>query len=112
MTAARAEIHRAAQERRGVKVEENRMSFTPVSFSPVWFSTDRQLAALTQSWESTTMISKLLGRYELPADCASLRGTLMPWMQMPLGLQAQGVMGLAEGSFSFRQEPYRLFGWR
>jgi hypothetical protein len=112
MTDATAGIHRGAQERGGVTVEENRMSFAPIFFSPVWFSTDRQLAALTQSWESATMTSKLLGRFEIPADCASLHGAVMPWMRVPLGLQAQGVMGLNEASFSFRQEPYRVFGWR
>src|ERR1700726_4623310 len=88
------------------------MSFAPIFFSPVWFSTDRQLAAMTQSLESTPMTSKLLGRFEIPADCASLDGAVVPWMRLPIGVQAQGVMGLNEASFSFRQEPYRLFGWR
>jgi hypothetical protein len=88
------------------------MSFALVSFSPVWFSTDRQLAALAQSWESATMISKLLGRFETPADCASLHGAIMPWTRVPLGLQAQGVLSLNKMSFSFRQTPYRVFGWR
>jgi hypothetical protein len=87
------------------------MSFAPVSFLPVWFSTDRQLAALAQSWESATMASKLLGRFEIPADCASLHGIFTPWMRMPLGLQAQGVLSLGK-TFSFRQTPYRAFGWR
>jgi hypothetical protein len=88
------------------------MSFPPISFSPVWFSTDRQLAALAQSWEAATMISKLLGRFDVPADCASLQGTLMPWTRVPLALQAQGDISLNEASFSFRQTPYRVFGWR
>ena len=88
------------------------MPFAPIFFSPVWFSTDRQLAALTQSLESATTTSKLLVRFEIPTDCASLRGVIIPWMRVPLGLQAQGVIGLNEASFSFRQEPYRVFGWR
>jgi hypothetical protein len=88
------------------------MSRAPIFLSPVWFSKDRQLAALTQSWESATMISKLLGRFEVPADCASFQGIFTPWMQMPLALQAQGVLGLNETSLAFRQEPYRVFGWR
>jgi hypothetical protein len=88
------------------------MSFAPIFFSPVWFSTDRQLAALAQSWESATMTSKLLGRFETPADCASLHGIIMPWVRVPSGLQAEGVMGLNQMSLSFRQEPYRVFGWR
>jgi hypothetical protein len=88
------------------------MSFAPIFFSPVWFSTDRQLAALAQSWESATMTSKLLGRFETPADCASLHGIIVPWMRVPTGLQAEGVMGLNQMSLSFRQEPYRVFGWR
>lgn len=88
------------------------MSFAPISFSPVWFSTDRQLAALAQSWESATMTSKLLGRFEIPADCASIHGVIMPWTRVPLALQAQGIMSLNEMSFSFRQKPYRVFGWR
>jgi hypothetical protein len=88
------------------------MSFDPIFFSPVWFSTDRQLAALTQSWEAASTISKLLVRFEIPAECASRHGSVIPWMRVPLGLQAQGVMGLNETSFSFRQVPYRVFGWR
>jgi hypothetical protein len=42
------------------------MSFAPISFSPVWFSTDQQLAALVQVFESATLTAKLLGRFDLP----------------------------------------------
>jgi hypothetical protein len=88
------------------------MSFAPISFAPVWFSTDRQLAALAQSYESATMISKLLGRFDLPEDCASLRGILTPWARIPLALQAQGAITLNERLLSFRPAPFRAFGWR
>jgi hypothetical protein len=90
---------------------EIRMSFTPISFSPVWFSTDQQLAALSQSSESATMTSKLLGRFEIPADCASLQGILTPWVRVPLALRAQGGITLNERSLSFRPKSFRIFGW-
>ena len=87
------------------------MSFAPVSFSPVWFSTDEQLATLAQSYESASMTSKLLGRFEIPEDCASLQGILMPWVRVPLTLKAQGAITLNERLLSFRPESFRAFGW-
>jgi hypothetical protein len=58
---------------------------------------------------SATMISKLLGRVEIPADCASLH--LGPLMRVPTVVQAEGVIHLNEVSFTFRPTPHR-FGWR
>jgi|SRR5579862_950422 len=48
------------------------MSFAPISFSPVWFSTDRQQAALTQSWNDVSAIepadfrSPVIRTFDLP----------------------------------------------
>jgi hypothetical protein len=94
------------------EVGENRMSFVPVSFSPVWFSTDRQLATLAQVFESATLTAKLLGRFDIPAGCASIQSVSMPWTRVPLALQAQGAIALNERSLSFEPTSFRTFGWR
>jgi hypothetical protein len=94
------------------ELEEKRMSFAPISFSPVWFSTDRQLETLVQVFKSATITSKLLGRFDIPADCASIQSIFMPWARAPLALQAQGAVTLNERSLSFRPRSFRVFGWR
>jgi hypothetical protein len=94
------------------EAEENRMSFAPISFSPVWFSTDRQLAALVQVFQSATVTAKLLGRFDILADCASIQNVLMPWARAPLAPQAQGAITLNESSLAFRPTSFRIFGWR
>jgi hypothetical protein len=88
------------------------MSFAPISFSPVWFSTDRQLAALVQVFKSATLTAKLLGRFDIPADCASIQSVFTPWARAPLAPQAQGAVTLNERSLAFRPTSFRLFGWR
>jgi hypothetical protein len=88
------------------------MSSTSTSFAPVWFSTDRQLEALAHSFESATMTSKLLGRFEIPEDVAFIQHVIMAWTRVPLALQAQGTVSLNDVSFSFRPTPYRVFGFR
>jgi hypothetical protein len=88
------------------------VSFAPISFSPVWFSTDRQLATLVQVFESATLTAKLLGRFDIPADRASIQSVLMPWSRAPLAPQAQGAVTLNARSLAFRPTPFRIFGWR
>jgi hypothetical protein len=92
--------------------EENRMSFAPISFSPVWFSTDQQLATLVQVFESATLTAKLLGRFDIPADRASIQNVLMPWARAPRAPQAQGAVTLNERFLAFRPTSFRVFGWR
>src|SRR5262249_34046141 len=94
------------------ELEGNCMSFTPISFSPVWFSTDRQLATLVRVFESATLTAKLLGRFDIPADCASIQNILRPWSRAPLAPQAQGAVTLNERSLAFRPTSFRIFGWR
>jgi hypothetical protein len=88
------------------------MSFAPISFSPVWFSTDRQLVALVQVFESATLTAKLFGRFDIPADCASIQSVLIPWSRAPLAPQAQSAVTLNERFMAFRPTSFRIFGWR
>jgi hypothetical protein len=94
------------------RLDGKRMSFVPVAYAPVWFSSDRQMTALLQSFASATMTSKLLGRFKVPDDSPYLQHVLMPWHRLPIVLQAQGVVDLGETSLTFRPKPYRLLGHR
>jgi hypothetical protein len=88
-----------------------RMPMSTLSFGPVWFSTDRQLSAVACSWESASIISKLLGKLEVPSDCAWIEGTSRA-QRFPLAMQAQGVINLNEKSLTFRAIPWHRVGWR
>lgn len=82
------------------------------TFSPVWLSTDRQLAALAQAYASATPMARLSGRLPVPEGVTHMRGVLLPWMRMALVLSAQGELGFYRGSLVFKQKPFKAFGWR
>jgi len=82
------------------------------SFSPVWFTNDRQLDGLVSAYQSSSLLSKMIGRLEMSDDLTSLRGLLMPWMRMPTVMMAQGELRLLDSGISFRPGTYRAFGWR
>ena len=62
------------------------------SYSPVWFTNDRQLDGLVFAYKSSSLLSKIIGRLEMWDDLTSLRGLLMPWMRMPTVMMAQGEL--------------------
>lgn len=82
------------------------------TFSPVWLSTDRQLAALVQAYTSASPMARLTGRLPVPEGVTHMRGVLLPWMRMALVLSAQGELGFYRGSLMFKQKPFKAFGWR
>jgi hypothetical protein len=82
------------------------------SYSPVWFTNDRQLDGLVFAYKSSSLLSKIIGRVEMSDDLTSLRGLLMPWMRMPAVMMAQGELCLVDSEISFRPGTYKAFGWR
>lgn len=83
----------------------------PSNYKPIWFTTDRQLNALTSGYANASLITKLTGRFDVPEGIVHLRGVLMPWMRMPLVLSTQGELSISQQALSFKPKPFRAFGW-
>ena len=66
------------------------------SYSPVWFSTDKQLETLISAYTDASLFDKLFMRYAVPNDAASLQNVLMPWMRVTV-LRFSAVFGGADG---------------
>ena len=82
-----------------------------MTYSPVWFTNDKQIEALFCSYESASLLSKIAGRFAFSSDVAHLRGLLAPWMRVPLVLLAQGSLVIGPTELTFHTEPYKAFGW-
>jgi hypothetical protein len=81
-------------------------------FDLVWLSTDAQVGALTEAYRRATLVTKLLGRFDLPQDAAYVRSFLMPWARLPLVFVAQGRLTVDERTIAFTPRTHRIFGWR
>lgn len=81
-------------------------------FSPIWFTTEAQLKSLDDIYSRSSLGTKLLARFDVPANTPQLRGILMPWMRAPLVFQSAGELAVAGDSVQFTARRQRLFGWR
>lgn len=80
-------------------------------FDPVWLSTDEQIAALTEAYRGASLMTKMLGRFDLPDGVAHFRSAIMPWMRAPIVLVAQGKLEIDSHRIAFVPRPFRAFGW-
>jgi hypothetical protein len=80
------------------------------TFEPIWISTDAQMQVLNTAYNSASLLTKLIGRYDIPDTAASLRGGL--WMRLPLVFIAEGGLTFSEDALLFEPKPHRAFGWR
>ena len=81
-------------------------------FSPVWVSTDEQVAALSASYTEASTAMKLLGRLHVPPGTAHLRGLILPWSRMPLVFIAVGDLIFHSNVLELSPRGYSLPGWR
>jgi hypothetical protein len=84
---------------------------TNTTYTPIWISTDQQIAALTMAHQTASITSKLIGKYQLPGDAAFLQGIVAPWMRLPVVMIAQGTLNISDTSISYEPKKYRAFGW-
>jgi hypothetical protein len=76
-------------------------------FDWVWLSTDAQVTTLIEVYRCATLVTRLIGRYDLPYGSPHARGVFTPCARTPLIFVAQGSLAVGERAVTFSSRAQR-----